>query len=126
MIQNRLKHLRINAGLSVHKLAKRSRVAEATIYTIEAGRSRRLRMVTITRLTKALGIEPEDLFVTFQAAASAPRRTSTKWLVTIACPKCGEKFSLEVEEGEADPLEGVVACPLCGFSQILSLRRASS
>ena len=61
MEQNRLKHLRINAGLSVVELASRAKAASSTIYAIEEGRSKRLHKATIDRLAEALGVEPEEL-----------------------------------------------------------------
>ena len=124
MEQNRLKHLRINAGLSVVELASRAKAASSTIYAIEEGRSKRLHKATIDRLAEALGVEPEDLFVSFRVIQQETRRPAAKWRVIIVCPKCGERFQLEVEEGDADPFAGMVSCPVCGFSQILTLRRA--
>ena len=124
MEQNRLKHLRINAGLSVDELALRARTASSTIYAIEKGISKRLHKVTIDRLAEALGVKPEDFYVSFRVIHQEVRRPAAKWKVIIVCPKCRERFRLEIEEGDADPLAGMVSCPICGFSQILSLRRA--
>ncbi len=123
MTENRLQQLRINAGLSVCQLAAKAKITSAAIYAIEAGRTTTLRQRTIDRLSKALSVEPEDLFVSFRVIRHETPRPSATWKVIIVCPKCGQQFRLEVMEGEADPVE-VVSCPSCGFSQAISLRRA--
>ncbi|HDT13902.1 MAG TPA: XRE family transcriptional regulator [Candidatus Aminicenantes bacterium] len=129
MEENRLKHFRIVAGLSVAELAAKAKITPANIYRIEGLRGKRVRLSTMTKLAKALGVSEARLFPTAEIKAapgkSAPARALTRWEIIIRCPKCLHRFRLEVTEGEADPIEGMVICPVCAFSQTISLRRAS-
>lgn len=121
----RIKQLRINAGLSRFELAKRARVSASTIYNIEAGRFV-TRKTTIAKITQALDLRKDDLnglpIVAIRGHVPPPEPV---WRVVLTCPKCRATFRLIVNEGVADPVDRGVACPMCGFVQILSLRRGA-
>jgi transcriptional regulator with XRE-family HTH domain len=52
----RLRHLRVVAGLSQSELAKRARVAQPIISVLEGNRQRTVTLDTATRLADALGV----------------------------------------------------------------------
>ena len=54
----RLKTLRESAGLSMHELARRAGLAQASISNLEAGK-REPTWETVTRLASALGVSTE-------------------------------------------------------------------
>ena len=123
---NRLKHFRVNAGLSVAELAAEAVLSADVIYRIEAGRGKGPALSTMTKLATALGVDEDKLF---PMPTVKPKKTrwapsDMTWDVILACPKCRERFRVLVSEGTPEPGEGVV-CPYCGFTQVIALRRGS-
>lgn len=57
----RLQELRDRRGLSQAELARRSGVSQATISRIEAGKTKGVDLVTLDRLSRALGVSPRSL-----------------------------------------------------------------
>jgi transcriptional regulator with XRE-family HTH domain len=56
----RLRDLRVESALSLRALSEKSGVGFATIHALENGH-RPARLVTIRKLTDALGVEPKEL-----------------------------------------------------------------
>ena len=90
------------------------------------GASGRLRLSTIEKIAKALEVDEDNVF---PEPSAKPLRiwspSGLKWHVILTCPKCQARFRLLVEEGLPEPGQGEVSCPVCGFVQSISLRRAS-
>lgn len=127
MEENRLKHFRILAGLGVVHLGNISGVSYHTIYRIEAGYGAQQR--TMAKLSKALDVEESALFPMPHVRVRVKKPTwapsSMAWNVIIICPKCQSRFRILVSEGVSDPMDPGVCCPVCGFPQIVNIRRSA-
>lgn len=123
---NRLRQLRCNTGLSIAEFAKKAGVSVGHIYRIEQGAAGKLRPTTITKIARALEVGEDEIFplsLIKRQMAAAPSGCS--WNVTLTCPKCQTRFRLVVQEGHSEEGQGGISCPICGFVQSISLRRAS-
>lgn len=127
MERTRLKELRIGAGLAVSQLAKKAGVSAQTIYSLEAGKNKRIQLKTLGRLAKALEVRDEELFQ--RSEAPPPSRelipALATWSLVLTCPKCRSRFRITVLEGAPDPGDMGIGCPICGFTQTISLRRGA-
>ena len=130
MEHNRLRHFRVSAGMTVADLAKAAGVSIDVIYRIERDQGIKVfkaRQATITKLAKALDVDESDLFPLPEVRAKRPAwaPASTTWHIRLICPKCRDPFKYIVSEGAPHPVDCSVACPGCGFTQIISLRRSA-
>ncbi|WP_046128786.1 helix-turn-helix transcriptional regulator [Bacillus thermotolerans] len=64
MNTNRLKEVRIERGMSISELARRSRLSRATVTDIEMGRSNPT-VKTIAAICEAISADPNEIFFGF-------------------------------------------------------------
>lgn len=60
-IADRVRELRAERDLDQRELAARARVSMQTVSNLETGRLRDLKVSTLSRLARALGVTPADL-----------------------------------------------------------------
>jgi len=130
MEHNRLRHFRVSAGMTVADLAKAAGLSIDVIYRFERDQGIKVfkvRETTIAKLAKALDVDESELFPLPEVRAKRPAwaPASTTWHIIVTCPKCRGQFRYIVSEGVPHPIDRGVACPGCGFTQIISLRRSA-
>ena len=67
----RIRDLRLEAGLSQEQLARAAGVRQATISTLETGKSRRADFDVLEAIARVLNVDPHQLF---QTTAKRPKR----------------------------------------------------
>jgi transcriptional regulator with XRE-family HTH domain len=72
-LANRITTARKALGLTSSELARRARIAQATLHDLESGKSQSARSTTLTRLAEVLGQSPDWLI---RGTGGPPMRTA--------------------------------------------------